>query len=165
MAQPNLPAEVLPGAEPDGERILTWRQIYDLPRLPDHLVVIGSGVTGAEFASAYTEMGVDVTLVSSRDRVLPHEDADAAAGRLEGVDSVAQFADCELVIEAAPERLDQRYRGGLARERGLQQAATRGERGDLGLHDVVVARLARAIAVQHLLLGLRRGLGGDGRSQ
>ena len=70
---------VLPGAEPDGERILTWRQIYDLPRLPDHLVVIGSGVTGAEFASAYTEMGVDVTLVSSRDRVLPHEDADAAA--------------------------------------------------------------------------------------
>jgi len=70
---------VLPGAEPDGERILNWRQIYDLPRLPDHLVVIGSGVTGAEFASAYTEMGVDVTLVSSRDRVLPHEDADAAA--------------------------------------------------------------------------------------
>jgi NAD(P)H dehydrogenase (quinone) len=70
---------ILPGAEPDGERILTWRQIYDLPRLPEHLVVIGSGVTGAEFASAYTEMGVDVTLVSSRDRVLPHEDADAAA--------------------------------------------------------------------------------------
>ena len=70
---------ILPGAEPDGERILTWRQIYDLPTLPDHLVVIGSGVTGAEFASAYTEMGVEVTLVSSRDRVLPHEDADAAA--------------------------------------------------------------------------------------
>ena len=70
---------ILPGAEPDGDRILTWRQIYDLPALPEHLVVIGSGVTGAEFASAYTEMGVDVTLVSSRDRVLPHEDADAAA--------------------------------------------------------------------------------------
>ncbi|HEY3608901.1 MAG TPA: NAD(P)H-quinone dehydrogenase [Pseudonocardiaceae bacterium] len=70
---------ILPGAEPDGERILTWRQLYDLPELPDHLVVIGSGVTGAEFASAYTEMGVEVTLVSSRDRVLPHEDADAAA--------------------------------------------------------------------------------------
>jgi dihydrolipoamide dehydrogenase len=70
---------ILPGAEPDGERILTWRQIYDLPALPEHLVVIGSGVTGAEFASAYTEMGVEVTLVSSRDRVLPHEDADAAA--------------------------------------------------------------------------------------
>jgi dihydrolipoamide dehydrogenase len=70
---------VIPGAQPDGERILTWRQIYDLPELPEHLVVIGSGVTGAEFASAYTEMGVDVSLVSSRDRVLPYEDADAAA--------------------------------------------------------------------------------------
>ncbi|GDY29160.1 NAD(P)H-quinone dehydrogenase [Gandjariella thermophila] len=70
---------ILPGAEPDGERILTWRQIYELRELPEHLTVIGSGVTGAEFASAYTEMGVKVTLVSSRDRVMPHEDADAAA--------------------------------------------------------------------------------------
>ena len=70
---------VLDTAVPDGERILTWRQVYALPELPDHLIVIGSGVTGAEFASAYTEMGVRVTLVSSRDRVLPSEDADAAA--------------------------------------------------------------------------------------
>ena len=63
---------------PDGERILTWRQVYDLPELPEHLIVVGSGVTGAEFASAYLAMGVQVTLVSSRDRVMPHEDADAA---------------------------------------------------------------------------------------
>ncbi len=70
---------IVPGAVPDGERILTWRQIYDLPRLPERLVVVGSGVTGAEFASAYTEMGIDVTLVCSRDRVLPGEDSDAAA--------------------------------------------------------------------------------------
>ncbi len=69
---------VLPGAEPDGERILNWRQLYDLPELPSELVVVGSGVTGAEFASAYQALGSQVTLVSSRDRVLPHEDADAA---------------------------------------------------------------------------------------
>jgi NAD(P)H dehydrogenase (quinone) len=68
----------LPSAQPDGERILTWRQVYDLPELPKHLIVIGSGVTGAEFASSYLAMGVPVTLVSSRDRVMPHEDADAA---------------------------------------------------------------------------------------
>ncbi|MCT2280836.1 NAD(P)H-quinone dehydrogenase [Micromonospora chalcea] len=68
----------LPTAVPDGERILTWRQVYDLPELPEHLIVVGSGVTGAEFASAYLAMGVKVTLVSSRDRVMPHEDADAA---------------------------------------------------------------------------------------
>ncbi|MQA61698.1 MAG: NAD(P)H-quinone dehydrogenase [Actinophytocola sp.] len=70
---------VLPGAVPDGERVLDWRQLYNLAELPEHLVVVGSGVTGAEFASAYTELGVKVTVVSSRDRILPHEDADAAA--------------------------------------------------------------------------------------
>ena len=75
---------VVPGAEPDGERILDWRQLYDLPELPEHLVVIGSGVTGAEFANAYLAVGSKVTLVSSRDRVLPGEDSDAAE-LLEGV--------------------------------------------------------------------------------
>jgi NAD(P)H dehydrogenase (quinone) len=69
---------VLPDAQPDGERILTWEQLYTLAELPGHLVVVGSGVTGAEFASAYTALGCEVTLVSSRDRVLPGEDADAA---------------------------------------------------------------------------------------
>jgi pyruvate/2-oxoglutarate dehydrogenase complex dihydrolipoamide dehydrogenase (E3) component len=69
---------VLPGAEPDGERILSWRQLYDLPELPKELIVVGSGVTGAEFASAYQALGSRVTLVSSRDRILPTEDADAA---------------------------------------------------------------------------------------
>ncbi|MEU4687439.1 NAD(P)H-quinone dehydrogenase [Actinoplanes sp. NPDC023714] len=69
---------VLSSMRPDGDRILDWRQVYDLTELPSHLVVIGSGVTGAEFASAYLAMGVEVTLVSSRERVMPHEDADAA---------------------------------------------------------------------------------------
>jgi pyruvate/2-oxoglutarate dehydrogenase complex dihydrolipoamide dehydrogenase (E3) component len=69
---------VLSTARPDAERILDWRQVWDLEELPSHLVVIGSGVTGAEFASAYLAMGVKVTLISSRERVMPHEDADAA---------------------------------------------------------------------------------------
>jgi pyruvate/2-oxoglutarate dehydrogenase complex dihydrolipoamide dehydrogenase (E3) component len=68
----------LESAQPDGERVLTWEQVYDLDEVPEKLVVVGSGVTGAEFASAYNALGVDVTLVSSRDRVLPGEDADAA---------------------------------------------------------------------------------------
>ena len=70
---------VLPNARPDGERILNWRQLYDLTELPEHLVIVGSGVTGAEFCSAYTELGVKVTVVASRDQILPHEDSDAAA--------------------------------------------------------------------------------------
>lgn len=68
----------LPTAVPDGERIFNWKQVYNLTEVPEHLIVIGSGVTGAEFASAYHGLGADVTLVSSRDRVLPGEDADAA---------------------------------------------------------------------------------------
>ncbi len=68
----------LPTAIPDGERILTWEQVYDLTEVPERLIVVGSGVTGLEFASAYLALGIPVTLVSSRDRVLPGEDADAA---------------------------------------------------------------------------------------
>lgn len=70
---------VLRGAEPDGERILNWRQLYDLPELPEELIVVGSGVTGVELAAAYQALGSNVTLVSSRDRILPTEDPDAAA--------------------------------------------------------------------------------------
>lgn len=69
---------VLETAQPDGERILTWEQVYALTEIPEHMIVVGSGVTGAEFASAYNGLGARVTLVSSRDRVLPGEDADAA---------------------------------------------------------------------------------------
>ncbi len=68
----------LPSAQPDGERILTWTQLYNLKQLPEHMIVVGSGVTGAEFASAYLSLGCKVTLVSSRDFVLPGEDLDAA---------------------------------------------------------------------------------------
>ncbi|MCZ4100444.1 NAD(P)H-quinone dehydrogenase [Streptomyces sp. SID13666] len=69
----------LADALPDGERILNWTQVYDLDELPEELIVVGSGVTGAEFAGAYQALGSKVTLVSSRDRVLPGEDPDAAA--------------------------------------------------------------------------------------
>lgn len=68
----------LPDARPDGRRILTWTQLYRLPELPARLIVVGSGVTGAEFAGAYHQLGTDVVLVSSRDMVLPSEDPDAA---------------------------------------------------------------------------------------
>ena len=69
----------LSSAEPDGSRILTWLDLYDLKELPEHMIVVGSGVTGAEFASAFMGLGSQVTLISSRDTVLPGEDVDAAA--------------------------------------------------------------------------------------
>ncbi|KAM9864670.1 NAD(P)H dehydrogenase (quinone) [Leucobacter aridicollis] len=69
----------LDSAKPDGERTLTWQQLYNLQDVPEHLIVVGSGVTGAEFANAYATLGAEVTLVSSREQVLPGEDPDAAA--------------------------------------------------------------------------------------
>lgn len=67
----------LPSAVIDGHRILNWKQLYEFTELPSDLIVVGSGVTGAEFAGAYQALGSQVTLVSSRDQVLPGEDAEA----------------------------------------------------------------------------------------
>ena len=68
----------LASAKTDGKRILNWKQLYNIGDLPTHMIVVGSGVTGAEFASAYLDLGSEVTLVSSRDKVLPGNDGDAA---------------------------------------------------------------------------------------
>lgn len=69
----------LPDAKTDGDRILNWKQLYNLKELPERLIVVGSGVTGMEFAGAYDGLGCDVVLVSSRSQVLPGQDSDAAA--------------------------------------------------------------------------------------
>ncbi|NLE97311.1 MAG: NAD(P)H-quinone dehydrogenase [Propionibacterium sp.] len=78
LATGTTPRE-LPEAPNDGERILNWKQLYDLDEHPGELVVVGSGVTGVEFASAYHALGCEVKLVSSRKQVLPGQDSDAAA--------------------------------------------------------------------------------------
>ncbi len=64
---------------PDGERILTTRQCYPPPLLPEHLVVIGSGVTGVEFVHMFSTLGSKVTLLVSRQQVLPNKDPEVAA--------------------------------------------------------------------------------------
>jgi dihydrolipoamide dehydrogenase len=64
---------------PDGERLLTTRQAYPPPELPSHLVVIGSGVTGVEFVHMFRSFGSDVTLIVSRQQVLPQKDPEVAA--------------------------------------------------------------------------------------
>lgn len=84
----------LDSAQPDGDRIMTWTQLYRMTELPRKLIVVGSGVTGAEFASAYRALGADVVLVSSRDRVLPGYDLQAA----EVIEQV--FASAGLEVRA-----------------------------------------------------------------
>ncbi len=63
----------------DGERVLTTRDAYPPGEMPDHLVVVGSGVTGVEFVHMFTSFGCDVTLLVSRQQVLPAKDPEVAA--------------------------------------------------------------------------------------
>jgi NAD(P)H dehydrogenase (quinone) len=65
--------------QPDGERILTTRHCYPPPEMPEHLVVVGSGVTGVEFVHMFSSLGSKVTLVVSRQQVLPNRDPEVAA--------------------------------------------------------------------------------------
>jgi pyruvate/2-oxoglutarate dehydrogenase complex dihydrolipoamide dehydrogenase (E3) component len=66
-------------AAPDGRRVLTTRDAYPPPTIPDHLVVIGSGVTGVEFVHMFKSFGSEVTLIVSRQQVLPSKDPEVAA--------------------------------------------------------------------------------------
>ena len=74
-SRPRIPA----WAPVDGERVLTTRDAYPPSEMPDHLVVVGSGVTGVEFVHMFTSFGCDVTLLVSRQQVLPAKDPEVAA--------------------------------------------------------------------------------------
>jgi len=74
-SRPRIP----PFARPDGERVLTARDAYPPPELPSHLCVVGSGVTGVEFTHMFSSFGCEVTLVVSRQQVLPNKDPEVAA--------------------------------------------------------------------------------------
>ena len=63
----------------DRERVLTTRDAYPPPEIPEHAIVIGSGVTGVEFTHLFDALGSKVTLLVSRQQVLPIKDAEVAA--------------------------------------------------------------------------------------
>jgi dihydrolipoamide dehydrogenase len=72
-------ARSLPGLEPDGERVWTYKEAMVPGTIPKSLLVVGSGAIGMEFASFYNDMGADVTVVEVLDRILPVEDDDISA--------------------------------------------------------------------------------------
>jgi dihydrolipoamide dehydrogenase len=74
-SRPRIPDFV----SPDGERVLTTRDAYPPPEIPEHVVIIGSGVTGVEFTHLFDSLGSEVTLLVSRQQVLPIKDAEVAA--------------------------------------------------------------------------------------
>ena len=72
-------ARSMPGLEPDGKLVWTYKEAMIPEKLPKSLLVIGSGAIGIEFASFYRDLGCEVTVVEVLDRVLPVEDEDISA--------------------------------------------------------------------------------------
>lgn len=75
-------ARTLPGLEPDGKLIWTYKEAMVPAELPKSMLVMGSGAIGIEFASFYNDLGVDVTVVELQDRIMPVEDAEISAAAL-----------------------------------------------------------------------------------
>jgi dihydrolipoamide dehydrogenase len=69
-------ARTLPGMEPDGKTIVTYKEAMVPETMPSRLLVVGSGAIGMEFASFYSDLGAEVTVVEVLDRILPVEDED-----------------------------------------------------------------------------------------
>lgn len=72
-------ARVIPGMEPDGKQIWSYREAMVPTEMPKSILVVGSGAIGIEFASFYRNMGAEVTVVEMLDRVMPVEDAEISA--------------------------------------------------------------------------------------
>jgi NAD(P)H dehydrogenase (quinone) len=97
-------------ADVDGDRILTTRDAYPPNELPEHLVVIGSGVTGVEFVHMFSSLGSRVTLIVSRQQVLPQKDPEVAAA----LESELLRRGVQLYKGARAEGIDRTDDGGVA---------------------------------------------------
>jgi dihydrolipoamide dehydrogenase len=97
-------------AAPDGDRVLTTRDAYPPNELPSHLVVIGSGVTGVEFVHMFSSLGSEVTLIVSRQQVLPQKDPEVAAA----LEAELLRRGVHLLKGARAEGIDRPEGGGVA---------------------------------------------------
>jgi len=95
-------AQTLPGLEPDGKLIWTYREAMVPDRFPKSLLVIGSGAIGIEFASFYRALGADVTVVEVLDRVLPIEDEEISAFAAKAFKKLGM----KILTETTVEKLD-----------------------------------------------------------
>ncbi|MEM7444124.1 MAG: dihydrolipoyl dehydrogenase [Pseudomonadota bacterium] len=95
-------ARSLPGMEPDGKLIWTYKEAMVPPEVPKRLLVIGSGAIGIEFASFFNALGSEVTVVEMLDRVLPVEDEEISAFAKKSFEKQG----IKIVIGARTEKLD-----------------------------------------------------------
>jgi dihydrolipoamide dehydrogenase len=99
LATGSVPRE-LPGLETDGVRVLNSDHILDMTQLPEHLVILGAGAIGVEFASTFVRLGSKVTLVELADRLLPIED-EAIGAELEKILTKSYKIDCRTKTKIA----------------------------------------------------------------
>jgi dihydrolipoamide dehydrogenase len=164
----------LPGIEPDGVRVITSNEALKLTELPARAIVLGGGVIGVEFASMWTSMGVDVTILEALDRLLPTEDAASSSAlqrawrkrgidvrtgvRVTGVDSRDDGVsvrvqdgdplDADLLLVAVG-------RGPVTDELGLAAAGVELERGFVAVDAALRTSAAGVWAVGDVVAGLQ----------
>ncbi|MDG2050578.1 MAG: dihydrolipoyl dehydrogenase [Myxococcota bacterium] len=103
-------ARVLPGLEPDGEVVWTYKEAMVPSEMPGSLLVVGSGAIGMEFASFYRDLGAEVTVVETLPRILPVEDEEISAA------AAKQFTrqGIRLITDASVSKLERAGAGAVA---------------------------------------------------
>jgi dihydrolipoamide dehydrogenase len=144
-------ARELPGLAADGDRVWTYRHALTPPRMPENLLVIGSGAIGIEFASFYRTLGAAVTVVEVMERILPVEDAEISALARKA------FEKQGMVIRtgATVERLDRRADGVTAHIR--QDGTTATTDFDTVISAVGIAANTEGLGLEALGVKLDRG--------
>ena len=100
-------ARALPGLEPDGKTVWTYKEAMVPESMPASLLVVGAGAIGMEFASFYRDLGAEVTVVETLPRVLPVEDEEISAHAHKRFERQG----IRLIVDAAVKRLDRRADG------------------------------------------------------
>ena len=121
---------VLPGIEPDGDRIWTYFEAMVPKEMPKSLLVMGSGAIGMEFASFYRSMGAEVTVIELLPQILPVEDAEIAAHARKRFEKrgIKVLTDAKVT---KVEKIEDR-RHGDRREQGRRRQQLTGRPADLG---------------------------------
>ena len=135
-------ARTLPGIEPDGEAVWTYKEAMIPESLPESLLVIGSGAIGIEFASFYSDMGVPVTVVEILDRILPAEDPEISGFALktfrgQGMTVLTGARVTGLADGSAEVRVDGETRS-VAAQRTILAVGITGNVEGIGLEDAGV---------------------------
>ena len=126
-------ARVLPGLEPDGRLVWTYREAMVPPAIPKSLLVVGSGAIGIEFASFYRTLGAEVTVVEVLDRILPVEDEEISALALKAFKKQGM----KILTGASVERLD----------KGKDSVKARIKLKDGKIEEIVAERVISAVGI------------------